>query len=122
MLYSISNEMECWQKCHLAVVLPLANGIYKDGGNNYSTSKNKEAISYMAHSLKRNLAKLKALGINISPKRFLLLLYIPKPLLKYILKFIYNTKFLETVICEHAINAKIEMNRLDESFNRMLNH
>lgn len=120
--YSISNEMEFWQKCHLALVLPLANGIYKDGGDNYSTSKNKAAIRYMSLSLKDNFCKLKSSGIKIRPKRFLLLLYIPNSILTYFLKLMYNTKFAETVICEHALNAKEEMNKLENSFNRMINN
>ncbi len=120
--YSISNEMEFWQKCHLALVLPLAKGIYKDGGDNYSTSKNKAAIRYMALSLKNNFLKLKSSGINIRPKRFLLLMYIPNPLLMYFLRLIYNTKFAGTVICEHALNAKVEMSKLEDSFNRMINN
>ncbi len=119
--HSTSNEMEYWQKCHLALVLPLAQGIYKDGGDNYSTSKNKDAIRYISSSLKSNFSKLKSLGINITPKRFLLLMYIPNPLLMYFLMLIYNTKFAETVICEHALNAREEMMKLEESFNRIIN-
>lgn len=52
----------------------------------------------------------------------LLLKYIPNPILIYFLKLIYNTKFAETVICEHALNAKEEMNKLEDGFNRMINN
>lgn len=119
--YTISNQMEDWQKSHLALVLPLANGIYKDGGDNFSTSKNKAALEYMAHSLKSNFLKLTSSGIKIRPKRFLLLRYIPSPVLMFCLKLLYNTKLAGTVISEHALNAREEMNELQDDFSSMLN-
>ena len=39
--------MDAWQKSHVAMVTPSDTVIYYDGENNYSISKNKEAISQM---------------------------------------------------------------------------
>jgi len=36
---SISKKMDSWQKSHVAMVCPLAYGIYFDGGNNYTFAK-----------------------------------------------------------------------------------
>jgi len=119
--YSITNQMEAWQKNHLALVLPLANGIYKDGGDNFTTAKNKLALRYMALSLKSNFLKLKSTGTRITPSKFHLLLYIPTPMLMFCLRRLYSTNLAGTVICEHALNAKQEMHALDEGFTRMLN-
>lgn len=118
--YSISSNMDAWQKCHLALVLPLAIGIYKDGGDNFSTSKNKKALNYMSSTLKGNFFKLKAMGIKITPKRFIFLQYVPSYILIYLLKTIYNTDFAGTVICEHALNARGEMDRLEIDFQKVL--
>lgn len=118
--YTISKDMDAWQKCHLALVLPLAKGIYLDGGDNFTTAKNKTAIKYMASTLKSNFYSLKKAGFKIQPRRFRLLLYMPTPVLGFVLKMIYNTTFAGTVICEHALNAKIEMDKLDKDFNKMI--
>jgi 2-dehydropantoate 2-reductase len=37
--------MDSWQKSHLGMVCPLAYGMYYDGGDNYTLSKNKKAIT-----------------------------------------------------------------------------
>ena len=42
---AISKKMDSWQKSHLAMVCPLAYGMYYDGGNNYTLSKNKKAMT-----------------------------------------------------------------------------
>jgi len=119
--YTLSIDMEAWQKSHLALVLPLANGIYKDGGDNFTTSKNNLALRYMASSLKGNFSKLKSAGIKITPSKFHLLLYIPTPILIFCLRRLYSTNLAGTVICEHALNAKQEMHALDEGFTHMIN-
>ena len=59
--YSHCRNMDAWQKSHLAMVTVLANGIYLDGGDNYTTSKNKKAIKYMCLALKENYKALKKL-------------------------------------------------------------
>lgn len=116
----ISSQMDDWQKCHLALVLPLAKGIYKDGGDNFTTAKNKAALMYMVDALKSNFTRLKEIGVTRTPKKLVLLSLIPRRILTFLLKRIYNTKLAGTVICEHALNAREEMEKLDEDFEKML--
>ncbi len=113
---SICNNMDAWQKSHLAMVIPLANGIYFDGRNNYTTARNKEAINSMTLSLRENFNFLKKNGIKITPTKLNVFIWCPRWLLNQILKTIYKTKFAETLISNHAINAKQEMKLLNNDF------
>jgi len=51
---SISKNMDAWQKTHVAMVYPLGDAIYIDGGNNYSVARNSLAIKQMNLALKEN--------------------------------------------------------------------
>lgn len=107
-------------KTHLSIVTALANGIYQDGGNNYSTSKNRKAIRYIVDSLKSNLKQLKKKKIAITPKKFNIILVVPSAILCKIISLLYNSIFAETLIYEHAHKAQHEMSLLNSDFEKML--
>jgi 2-dehydropantoate 2-reductase len=64
---AISKNMDVWQKSHVAMVCPIAYGIYYDGGNNYTLAKNKDAIRQMNLSLKESYNFLNHSKIGITP-------------------------------------------------------
>ena len=66
---SIARNMDKWQKSHVAMVCPLAYGIYADGGNNYSFANNKLAIIHTSKAFKETLSFLKNCGIGVEPGR-----------------------------------------------------
>lgn len=113
---SMCNYMDAWQKSHLAMVIPLANSIYFDGGDNYTTAQNKEAIHNMSLSLKENFNFLKAVGVAITPPKLNVFRLCPIWVLDIILKRLYKTKFAETLISNHALNARREMGLLNDEF------
>lgn len=49
---SVSENMDAWQKTHVAMVAPMGDVIYFDGGNNYSVADNSAAIKQMNMALK----------------------------------------------------------------------
>ncbi|MCL2637427.1 MAG: NAD-binding protein [Oscillospiraceae bacterium] len=118
---SISRNMDAWQKSHLAMVTALANGIYFDGGNNYTTAKNKKAVRFMSTSLKENFKALRKIGIPVTPSKLKAFIICPLWLMDIILRLIYNTKFAETLISSHAKIAKREMEILDKEFKMLVN-
>jgi 2-dehydropantoate 2-reductase len=52
-MVSISKNMDVWQKTHVAMVAPLGDVIYYDGGNDYTVSKNRKVIRIMNLALKK---------------------------------------------------------------------
>lgn len=113
---SISNNMDSWQKSHVAMVCPLAYGIYFDGGNNYTFSKNKVAIIQMNKALKETFFFLKQSKIGIEPPKLNLFRLTPLCVLNFIMPFVFNTKWAETVISNHALAARDEMKMLFDDF------
>ena len=113
---SISKKMDSWQKSHIAMVCPLAYGIYFDGGNNYTFSKNKMAIIQMNKALKETFSFLKNSGIGVEPAKLNIISLIPLPILNYFIAQIFNTKWAETFISNHALAARDEMEMLFNDF------
>lgn len=113
---AISKNMDAWQKTHVAMVAPLGDVIYFDGGNNYTVAKNKVAIRQMNLALKENFYFLKKSGIGIEPCKLNIFRYLPVFLLDLIMKYVYNTKWAETVISNHALNARHEMDLISNEF------
>jgi len=114
---SISNKMDSWQKSHVAMVCPLAYGIYFDGGNNYTLAKNKVAIIQMNKALKETFSFIKDSGIGVEPPKLNLFRIAPLWLLNFVMPFVFNTKWAETVISNHALAARSEMEMLFNDFN-----
>lgn len=106
---SISKNMDAWQKTHVAMVGPLGDVIYIDGGDNYSVARNSPAIKQMNLALKENFKFLTDSGIGIVPWKFNIIKLVPLWFLNLTMKYAFNTKWAETVICNHALNARKEM-------------
>jgi 2-dehydropantoate 2-reductase len=113
---SFSKNMDSWQKNHIALVGPLAGAIYFDGGNNYSVARNNRAIVQMNLALKGNFTFLKKSGIGIEPSKLNIFRYAPLFMLGLVMKYLFNTKWAETVISNHALNARQEMELISNEF------
>ncbi len=113
---SVSNNMDAWQKTHVAMVGPLGDVIYYDGGNNYSVAKNSLAIKQMNLALKENFNFLKESGIGIVPWKLNIIRLMPLWILNLTMKYAFNTKWAETVISNHALNARNEMKVISNEF------
>ena len=118
--YSISGNMDAWQKTHIAIVVPLANGLFFDGGNNYTTAKNKTALRLMSSSIRKNLAALKEKGIPIVPPKMNVLRLCPLWAMDIALRILYGTKSAEMLL-SHAYTAKDEMLLLEKEFEELTN-
>lgn len=106
---SVSKNMDAWQKTHVAMVGPLGDVIYYDGGNNYSVAKNSSAIKQMNLALRENFIFLHDSGIGIVPWKLNIFRIMPLWILNLSMKYVFNTHWAETVISNHALNARNEM-------------
>ncbi len=114
---SINRDMNSWLINHLALVCPLANAIYFDGGNNHSVSKNEKALILLTEALKENFNFiLKEPDLKINPHKLRFFIYCPDEILFFFLKWMYNTQWARTVINNHALKAREEMNLLSWGF------
>lgn len=113
---SVSRNMDAWQKTHVAMVAPMGDVIYYDGGNNFTVAENPDAIKQMNRALKENFRFLQASGIGIVPAKLNFFKIAPLWLLNISMKLVFNTKWAETVISNHALNARGEMKVISNEF------
>jgi len=113
---AVSKNMDAWQKTHVAMVAPMGDVIYYDGGNNYTVAENPDAIKQMNRALKENFRFLQASGIGIEPAKLNFFRIAPLWLLNISMKLVFNTKWAETVISNHALNARDEMKVISNEF------
>lgn len=113
---AVSKNMDSWQKSHVAMVCCLAFGIYFDGGNNYTFSRNKKAIIQMNKALKETFSFLKYSNIGIEPPKLNIFRIVPLFLLNCSMPFVFNSKWAETVISNHALAGRAEMEMLYSDF------
>ena len=118
--YSISKNMDAWQKSHIALVVPLANAIYFDGGDAYSTAKNKEAIRMMSATLRTNFKGLKAKGIPITPSKMNVFRLCPLWIMRLLLRLFCKSK-LAGAVSSHVPYIKDEMLLLEKEFDELIN-
>ncbi len=98
------------------MVCPLAYGIYFDGGDNYTFSKNKLAIIQTNKALKETFSFLQNSGIGVEPPKLNMFRLTPLPILNWLLPLVFNTKWAETFISNHALAARDEMEMLLNEF------
>ena len=117
--YSISKNMDAWQKSHLALVVPLANGVYFAGGNTYALAKNKEALRTMGIALKKNFAALKSKKTPITPPKLNAIRICPLWAMIILLKLFCRTKLAET-LTGHVPYARNEMEVLNKELHALI--
>ncbi len=113
---SISNNMDAWQKTHVAVVSPIANGIYMAGGDNYRLARTPEGVRLVVRAIREGFRVLRALDTPVTPSKLGILEWIPEPLLVTVLRRVFNTKFSEIAMTQHANAARDEMKQLADEY------
>jgi 2-dehydropantoate 2-reductase len=117
--FRISKNMDAWQKAHIALVVPLANAIYFDGGDTYSTAKNKDAIRRMSATLRKNFKALKAKGIPITPSKMNVFRLCPLWIMRLLLRLFCKSK-LAGAVSSHVPYIKDEILLLGKDFDEFI--
>lgn len=110
------KNMMDWQLCHLAMVIPMADAIYRDGGDNYSTGHNKQVMLQTAKEIQQNLKVLKQRGMSLQPFKMNLFLFVSPKLIAKVLAKLYASNFGTCFINAHAQKARKEMMTLREDY------
>lgn len=114
-----SPNMDAWQKTHVAFVTALANLLYQYGSDNYEASKHYKDLCVCVNAIKEGFSVIEELGYQVTPGK-MKLYSLPAPLLAFVMKLIFNTKFSETVMAKHTIAAKEEMKCLQREFDTLI--
>lgn len=114
------SSMMDWQLCHLGIVIPLADAIYRSGGDNYTAGKNREIMLRTAKEIRRNLYLLRQTGTSIHPAKMKLLLIVSPKIVAMALAKLYCSDFGSKFIYGHSQKAKKEMMALRHDYYRIL--
>jgi 2-dehydropantoate 2-reductase len=116
----ICNNMDAWQKTHVAVVVPIGKALYKFDSNNYQLARSCKTIKNMILANRECFKVLKSMNIKITPRK-LNFFYLPVFILAPAFMIIMNTKLAEFAMAKHTIVAKDEMNVLEALFQEFIN-
>ena len=111
-----SHNMDAWQKCHVALVSPIADALYVAGGDSYRLSQMPETLRLMVRAMREGFRVLRALGVPIIPVKLRLWEWLPEPIIVAILKRWVRSRHFEIVAAHHANAARDEMQRLANEF------
>ena len=113
--YQIVKDMHIWQLCHLAMVVPIADAYY-EADNPAKTGYENKIMHKTAKALKRNLQFARKNCGKLSPWKMNIFLFVPLPILTFIMSFVYRSIFGEKFMYQHSINAPDEMRELHKKF------
>jgi len=116
---TVSKNIDNWQKCHIAIVTPIANAIYKNKGDIKSLAKNRSDIRLMIDATIQGLNSLKELGYKIEPTK-LNFYYLPKSVLLLVFSVVFRTSIADFSMAKHSNNAKEEMKYLQIEFDKLI--
>lgn len=116
---SKNNNMEQWQKTHVAVIVPIGKALYKFNSNNYELAKSHKTLKKMILAIRECFDMLKRNGVKITPKK-LNFFYMPCFILVPIFSIMMNTKIAEFAMAKHTIVAKNEMDILEKLYMDMV--
>ena len=109
--YEIVKDMHSWQLCHLAMVVPIADA-YGEAENPAKAGYEKELMKKTACRMKRNYVALHRNGIVLSPCKMNMFRFIPKHMLAFSLRFIFQSGFGNTFMYGHVQKAPEEIKEL----------
>ena len=115
----ISYNVEDWQKCHIAIVCPIANVIYKNNGDIKALAANKSDIELMIKATREGLNALKELGYSVKPRK-LNFYYMNMFLLTFIFGIALKSKTADLSLAKDANDSKEEMAELQKSFETLI--
>lgn len=115
-----SNNMDAWQKTHVAFVIPIANALYQFQSNNYELARSRKVIRKMILATREGFKALYDNEIKVEPKK-LRYYYLPLWLLTTIFQIFFKTKIAEYSMSKHTIVAKQEIEALENQFLNLYN-
>ena len=117
--HGIVKDMHCWQLCHLAIVVPIADAYYK-AKNPKTVWKESNIMNETVRQIKKNLQTLYCSGIKLSPPKMHLLRLLPIRMLQLVFTFIFKSRFGYMFMYRHSMKAPDEMKELHVQLYRYL--
>lgn len=118
--YQIVKNMQDWQLCHLAMVVPIADAYYMARNPKEAWKENTVMLKTVVQ-MKHNFQTLHKLGIVLSPRKMNMFRLLPTWMLRIGLAIVFKSNFGDVFMYQHSMNAPDEMRTLHEQFYGYLN-
>ena len=113
----ISEAMDAWSKCHVALLFPaLATSLYLCGNDNYRMANTRDAILLAWRGIKEGFRVLKKLNIPVQPPALKKFLWLPEPIMVAFLRKLLNNPRMEVGMVRHAAAIRDEIQQLNNEF------
>lgn len=116
---ALTNNMNAWQKTHVAWVSPVANAIYMVNGDNHRLAGNPYMVKLAVKAVKEGFQVLHGLGLPVTPGKLRVWEWVPEWMLAKALGFWAGTDHFRTVAVEHSMSASDEMRQLAGEFHAL---
>ncbi|NTV89876.1 MAG: ketopantoate reductase family protein [Clostridiales bacterium] len=113
------NDMDAWQKTHVAMVTCIGNALYQYNCDNYRLAGSLSSNKLMVKGIREGFAVLNKLGIKTKPAK-LWYFKLPVCVMTVIFKIVMGTKLAEITMAKHCIAAKQEMLCLQSEFDTLI--
>ena len=113
----ISEAMDAWSKCHVALLFPaLVTSLYLCGNNNYRMANTRDAIVLAWRGIKEGFRVLRRLEIPVQPPALKKFLWLPEPFMVNFLRKLLNNPRMEVGMVRHAEVIRDEIMQLNSEF------
>ena len=113
----ISEAMDAWSKCHVALLFPaLATALYLCGNNNYRMANTRDAVLLAWRGIKEGFQILRKLDIPVQPPALKKFLWLPEPFMVAFLRKLLNNTRTEVAMVRHAEVIRDEIHQLNNEF------
>lgn len=110
----LSSNMDSWLKYHLALVIPLALAVYRDGGDNVSLSRNRDLMKKTVKAIREGFKSLRRLKYPVRPWKLRIMMTVPDPIIRRKLYKLLSSRLGKLVVYDHCMAAPEEMKELSE--------
>lgn len=115
----IHDDIDAWQKTHVAVVTCIANAIYGHGCDAKSLSRSRRDLKEMILGIQEGFSVLKKIGIQPTPRK-LSMFALPAGVLATVFGFFMKTQLADVTMVRHCVAAKPEMIFLQNEFDKLI--
>lgn len=116
----ISRNVDAWKRYHVALAVPFAHAMYRNGTDHLKLAKNRADLRLCLLAMRECFAALKYIGYPMEPRRLRLVFALPDAVLAWLFTRFLRSKTADIGLARHLRNAGEEMNTLDEELQLLI--
>jgi ketopantoate reductase len=113
----IRTDMDAWLRYHVALLFPsLAPTLYAAGVDNYRLARTRDLVVLAIRAMREGFRVLHSLGLPVTPSKWMVIEWLPEPILVLVLQRLLANPLMETALVKHAEAARSEVQHLISEF------